>query len=57
LTQDINQAESSLVQQVEKRLTNGEPFQVKVARVQEEFEQSFNKVITLEIEKVHKFFG
>uniref|UniRef100_H2Z9M1 Uncharacterized protein n=1 Tax=Ciona savignyi TaxID=51511 RepID=H2Z9M1_CIOSA len=51
---DLQRAESGLVEEVEKRVTNGEPFDVRVARVQREFEASFNKILNTELSRVQK---
>ncbi|XP_078481318.1 uncharacterized protein LOC100179575 [Ciona intestinalis] len=51
---DLQRAESGLVEEVEKRVTNGEPFDVRVARVQKEFEASFNKILNTELSRVQR---
>ncbi|XP_039253960.1 uncharacterized protein LOC120331010 [Styela clava] len=51
---DLEKTEDNLTRELEKRLTNGEPFENRVAKVQKEFEDSFNKILKSELGRVQR---
>lgn len=54
LKRDMEKTEEVLCIEIEKRLTNGEPFDIRIARIQKDFEDSFNKILKSELGRVSK---
>jgi len=52
---DLESGNSDFAKEVEKKLTNGETFEARLARKKREFESSFKEIVQEEYKQVNSF--